>query len=484
MQLMNRKARYLVPSDTAWQFIRTALRGAWKFVSDYTAHDRYQTLVESKVIRDDVLSQAHHGSMMIMSLFQNLENPLWKQYEVDLVQFMRTIGPALESYHDTLGRLVQELPPLPLPPPRMTLKEEEEEGNDEETIDLLTVLKKASIQKEPNVWRQQARDNPQSLAARFQKMVSNHNLDDHFQGARLYQALNSLGGRSGGSGKVDFIPGSVRVNNVALIHAKVREVWHNENDEHGDDDLADDKYSAMRPVVARLDVLYELTQTYKDNSSLHPLSTAAQYKAIHQDSHIDVPQQQDTSLKDSQQTPPATETSNLATTDNKQEQPLKPASELYGSSTTQKSQHSSFEEFLAQESKDENLSTSESNDLPSSSSPSPSPPPPEPRSSDTVSAAAEDLISKVNTIPKTNVATTETMKVSDQAASVEKQHNANDLGRKDDSKGKVSHSDDPEIGTITETTLAVAVIEGFLQGGPEYELRWKIARIRDASEFQ
>jgi hypothetical protein len=242
-------------------------------------------------------------------------------------------------------------------------------------------------------------------------------------------------------------------------------VFPDENEEHWDDDFAEEKNSAIRPVVARLDVLYELTQSYKDNSSLNPLSTAAQYKAI-QDSQ-DLPQPE-TSRKENYQTSSQTtaETPRLAT-DNKQEQSPRSTSEVNGSSTTHKS-YTSFEEFLAQQSKDEKSSTTESKNTSSSSSQ-------QPPTSNTATVA-EDLISKVNANPKTDGTTTESIKVPDQASAVEKR-NGPGLDSKDD-------SDSSKIETITETTLAVAVIEGFLQGGPGTGLRWKIARIRDASEFQ
>ena len=37
--------------------------------------------------------------------------------------------------------------------------------------------------------------------------------------------------------------------------------------------------------------------------------------------------------------------------------------------------------------------------------------------------------------------------------------------------------------TILTTTLGVAVFEGWLHGGPDGGLRWKVALLRDASEF-
>jgi hypothetical protein len=47
-----------------------------------------------------------------------------------------------------------------------------------------------------------------------------------------------------------------------------------------------------------------------------------------------------------------------------------------------------------------------------------------------------------------------------------------------------NHDNVKQYETILTTTLGVAVLEGWLHGGPDgQELRWKVALLRDADEF-
>jgi hypothetical protein len=48
---------------------------------------------------------------------------------------------------------------------------------------------------------------------------------------------------------------------------------------------------------------------------------------------------------------------------------------------------------------------------------------------------------------------------------------------------EVSTDNTNEKGETKITALGVAIMEGYLQGGPTNELKWKIAMLREASEF-
>jgi hypothetical protein len=250
--------RFLIPSENLWDLVGASFSGIWAHLSDPLARDQYQKFLADDVIKDTVLAQSNRGSMLPMALFDNLRSPLFAKYNFDAVEFIDGVVPALEKFNDTLGLLVHDMSKATNDKPEGDIKNSE-------------VL---SVFADGNKWREQAKENPESLAAQLAKMVTAANLDDHFYGAKLFQSLTD-----GAGSTVQYVPGSCVVGPVALLSARVLEI--DTEDRYGEEHpelAASDESSKDPPVAARLDVLYEITQTYQQAPD--PLSPAEQYKAI------------------------------------------------------------------------------------------------------------------------------------------------------------------------------------------------------------
>lgn len=324
--------QFLLPAENFWDVASAAFSGIWAYVSDPTAKDDLKRFISDQVIKDAVLGQAKHGSMLTMALFHNLRNPLFAKHKFEAVEFIDGVAPALETYQDTLGRLVHIMNKS------LAEKTEDDAKKDEETLDVFGNL------AGENVWRKQAKDDPDSLAARLSKMVPDKSFDDLFFGAKLFHAL-----KTGTGNTAEYVAGSAVVGQIALLNARVMEIELTNRYEEEHPEFAASDESKDNQVAARMDVLYEFTLTYRYRTTPDPMSASEQYKSI---GHA------------------------------------------------------------------------------------------------TVAAAPSSE-------PETAEAT-EVVK----SAPVEE-----------------------EAKTITETTLAVAVLEGWLHGGPDKDLRWRVAMVRDAFEF-
>lgn len=259
-----------------------------------------------------------------------------------------------------------------------------------------------------NKWRQQAQQDPDSLAAQLQKMASDPSFDEIYYGAKLYHALST----SSTANNLEYVPGSSVVQSVALLHARVAEVY--------DDDLIDTEHPEFAAsegtqkisVAARLDVLYEISQQYRSvpaeqRSAAESLSVATNYNMITNDAPAAAVADDSAS---------AGLDSSLPVPDKKAEKPASDAA-------------------LADEDKSHNATVEKPKDPTATSHP--------------MMSMKED--------------------VADASAAADSSAPAPKITPKEE--------------RVTETTLAVAVLEGWLHGGPDNKLTWRVTAIRDAHEF-
>lgn len=349
MNHLNRTKKFLLPTSSSWDATISAIAGVWSQMSDPGAQDAFRNLIAQNVIKDEVLSQARNGSVLTFALFHNLRNPLFTKCNFDVKEFCGVVGPALEVFQDTLGQLVHEMNQEPT---ESTL----DTKSDEEPIQQLlsnTTSMFDTLAGE-NLWKKQAKEDPESLAGQLAKMTTDDNFDAHYFGAKLFRAL-AFG--SGGS-SMEYVTGSGKVGQVALLDARAMAVDLTKSDQIKHPEFAaSDTFDAKESVAARFDVLYEITQSFRKTPD--PLSASEQYKSMDASQSTEVHESVDTS------------------------------------------------------------------------------------STSTVTVDPEGI-----------------------SASEEKPVDAV-----------------TEKNTVTETSLAVAVIEGWLHGGPDKKLRWKVAMIRDVHEF-
>jgi len=97
------KIRYLVPPRTVFDMAKSALGGAVSLVTDQEHRDSFLKYVQKGVIRDDVFFQNGSnalGPILVLGLFQELDDPILKKYGFKAEEFIEGVRPALEQFHN------------------------------------------------------------------------------------------------------------------------------------------------------------------------------------------------------------------------------------------------------------------------------------------------------------------------------------------------------------------------------------------------
>jgi hypothetical protein len=243
----------LLAPPTITGLLSSACQGAWSLMVDEASRDAYEGLVKSSVIKDAVLSRATNGAILTYSLFHELQDPQFAQYKVDFAEFVEAAGPALENFHDALGRLRNRLAHEDLE--QKSLDEKLKLSNEE----ILEGAKGTNLTETllgVNLWRRQAEQDPDSLAGVLSRMTTNDCFDALFYTSKL----DVLGRIQGSMQYEDSV-----VNDVALLGARaaiLRDKEREYNEFQATDDLNKDF-----PVVAQMDLLFEVTHTFKAAAS-------------------------------------------------------------------------------------------------------------------------------------------------------------------------------------------------------------------------
>jgi hypothetical protein len=240
----------LLPPPTTFGVLSSACQGAWSLVVDEESRKAYEGLVKSSVIRDAVLSRASTGAILTYALFHEVHNPLFAKHRLDLEEFVSAVGPALENFHDVLGRLRNDLPDS-LKDVKKDL-DEKLKLSDDEILKSSNGLNLTEALLGVNLWRRQAEQDPNSLAGMLSRMSTDACFD-----ALFYTSKLDVLGRTHGS----LVYQDSVVNDVALLSARaalLRDPESEINEFQATDELTKDY-----PVGAQMDVLFEVTHTFK-----------------------------------------------------------------------------------------------------------------------------------------------------------------------------------------------------------------------------
>ena len=277
----------------------SAAQGLISLLSEDTRVGFIESL-ENGIIQEGVLSQATAGPMMMLSLFHDLQNPLFKKYKFDPTQFLEGVVPSLENFHNVSTSLDNELHEINQ---RALSNDETKVGDEKLEIDKSTTEKKdefGAITKEEresllsalrimtendkfgskqkkvgeaildHEWTTEARNHPDSLAAQLSRMVTTELFGINQLSSKTAFLLQNQ------SRDIIFNEGSCRINNVALLSARacLFKEKHPRSENTGDDRDADIKYEAIdyidendfeeskTSVAAQLEVLYDVTQEF------------------------------------------------------------------------------------------------------------------------------------------------------------------------------------------------------------------------------
>jgi len=346
-------AGFIIPPRTMPEMFYSAMNGLFSLLHEKNRIVFVNSL-ENGTLQEEVLSQATAGQMMMISLFHDLQNPLFKRYKFDPLVFIEGLAPALENFHNVSGTLENEL--YEINNKAVAGYEEKlnqtDDNNDsfndngngkidndnensvigdilkEEKESLLSALrimthnddnldsekqKKAAEAVLDYEWMKEAERNPESVAASLSRMVTKE----------LFQ-INQLSSKTAfllqnqSSKNMMFREGSCEINNVALLSARAclfkrKERFTTEDNKETIDEKGiireyeavdlnyydDDGIDSETAVAAQIDILYDVTQKFVMTKSL-PSSTST---LIHNSTEKDTSSSDTNSSESTEYTP-------------------------------------------------------------------------------------------------------------------------------------------------------------------------------------
>lgn len=257
--------KLLLPPQGVWDRFTTAMKGAYSVIVDKNQRDALERIVEEKIIDEKVLERANSGAMLMFGLFQSLQDPLWTETNsTDPKEFLSAAPAALENFHDVLGRVGNATT-------------SSEESSTQSEADKGGVIRKldekliADIQKNPgetllgqNKWREQAENDPESPASLLSRMVTPPCFDAFYFTRKIDFMATPPGVTT------EYENGSAEVSQVALLGMRAQYLLDSEEHEEEREAVEHEEFKATDasdpPVVAQIDLLYEVTQSYIHSS--------------------------------------------------------------------------------------------------------------------------------------------------------------------------------------------------------------------------
>jgi hypothetical protein len=287
---------FIIPPRTFLQMFVSAGRGAVSLF-DETNRTEFIDKLDKGTINEGVVSQATAGPIMMLSLFNDMQNPLFQRHKFDPTEFLEGVGPALENFHNISGGLDNEFYKV-----QQEAKENQDGGSneakkesDEESKDggdiakneegeaILAALRAfndekffSSLTGDESVaavmnheWKDEVKKNPESLAGQLSRMLTTELFQIQQMGAKTAFLLQNH------ARNIKFQEGSCTVNNVALLSARTYLCVEREDDNEDesssegpkyvavDYDMDEDEMKASKAgVAAQMEILYDVTQDY------------------------------------------------------------------------------------------------------------------------------------------------------------------------------------------------------------------------------
>lgn len=296
---------FVIPPRSFFQMIISASKGAVSLFHEPNRGE-FIEILDRGTINESVISQATAGPAMMLSLFHDLQNPLFRKYGFNATQFLEGVGPALEQFHNTSGALENQLR-AHSKSNTISTTPESDEGSEETTTNENGSLSKEekeailhtiqmlqqnssndnSLEQASAVlnhdWMEDARSSPDSLAGQLSRMLTAELFDIHQLSAKTAFLLQPTASTRS---MMKFQEGSCTVNNVALLSARAFFCVEKENEDKDEtendnttrisnsakyqivDDILDhdtvdtEEENKMFGVAAQLEVLYDVTQHF------------------------------------------------------------------------------------------------------------------------------------------------------------------------------------------------------------------------------
>jgi len=313
-------AGFIIQPRTMPEMFCSAMNGLFSLLHEKNRIVFVNSL-ENGTLQEEVLSQATAGQMMMISLFHDLQNPLFKKYKFDPLVFIEGLAPALENFHNVSGALENELYEInnkALAGHERKLNKTDDDNdsfddngndiddndNDNSLIGDITKDEKKSLlsalrimtHNDDNMdsekqkkdaeailnyeWMKEAERNPESVAASLSRMVTKELFQINQLSSKTAFLLQSQSSKN-----IMFREGSCEINNIALLSARAclfkrKEGFTTEENkdiingkrivrEYEVVDYYDDvEIDSETAVAAQIDILYDVTQEFILTKSL------------------------------------------------------------------------------------------------------------------------------------------------------------------------------------------------------------------------
>jgi hypothetical protein len=276
---------FIIPPRTFLQMCISAAQGTYSLFDESSRSDFIENL-DQGTINEGVISQATAGPMIMLSLFHDMQNPLFKQNKFDVSEFLEGVGPALENFHNKAGALENQLHNINIGEEDKSSEEAKNQGEDGSKSEAHSVNDAMSDVSIPPLgglfpedvgsgvskilnhdWMDDAKGDPESLAGQLSNMVSEELFQIHQVSSKTQFLLKNH------ARNIKFQEGSCSVNNVCLLSA--RTFLCREKEAEADVDTPGPRYEMLDSdaedggdegkrvgVAAQMEVLYDVTQEF------------------------------------------------------------------------------------------------------------------------------------------------------------------------------------------------------------------------------
>jgi len=276
---------FVIPPRSFFQMFLSAAQGTFALFDESNRSDFIANL-DKGTINEGVISQATAGPMIMLSLFHDLQNPLFKQTKFDVGEFLEGVGPALENFHNISGALENQLQTIISEDDKIDEEgkntPEEDSKSEKEAVDetmsalgmptlgaLFPQGAGSGVSKIlKHDWMDDAKADPDSLAGQLSRMVSKELFQIHQVSSKTQFLLQNH------ARNVKFQEGSCLVNNVALLSARAF-LCREKEAEVGVEAPGPTQYETFEldaedggseekgvGVAAQMEVLYDVTQEF------------------------------------------------------------------------------------------------------------------------------------------------------------------------------------------------------------------------------
>lgn len=274
----------IIPPRSNMDTLYSALQGVYSLFASPNGRNTFVETIDKGIINPNVLGQIDFGLFMSLALHHDLnnDNGVLKKYEFDGEEFLMGSQMALEKFQESLYSIDKDIIMNIEKEIEMVrqdgdtddnLSEEEMPGREIEKKTMELEQRKELIERlveeQMEMKKSTQQEDEDSLAHQMKQMLSKQFLDaieTQFSASVVQCYVNDLL-------RMDYKLGSGEVLNAALMSARTHEVppEEEENDENNKKDtkpeiMMDDSFSNDRgeeyPVVAQIEVLYTLSQTF------------------------------------------------------------------------------------------------------------------------------------------------------------------------------------------------------------------------------